>query len=122
MKPIKRFSLFTSNCNTLIQSGTRAYEFRFNLNGGYLECDGELRIAIESINVRDSKNIIPAATSYTSEVGTGSTSNAGITRQVALGNTENKITRSAHCLRFLNPPSCKKPHRYCLTGFKASAF
>ena len=90
MKPIKRFSLFTSNCNTLIQSGTRAYEFRFNLNGGYLECDGELRIAIESINVRDSKNIIPAATSYTSEVGTGSTSNAGITRQVALGNTDEK--------------------------------
>lgn len=89
MKPIKRFTLFTSNCNTLIQAGTRAYEFRFNLNGGYLECYGELRIAIESINVRDSKNKIPNK-AYTVEAGDGSGTATGTQNQVALGNTDEK--------------------------------
>ena len=89
MKPIKRFTLFTSNCNTLIQSGTRAYEFRFNLNGGYLECDGDLRIAIESINVRDSKNKMPTK-AYTVEVQDGAGQAVGTQHQTALGNTDEK--------------------------------
>jgi len=89
MKPIKRFTLFTSNCNTKISAGTRAYEFRFNLNGGYLECDGDLRIAIESINVRDTVNIIPTL-DYTAESATTNGTNAGVQNQVALGNTDEK--------------------------------
>ena len=96
MKPIKRFTLFTSNCNTKITSGDRAYEFRFNLNGGYLECDGDLRIAIESINVRDSVNKI-AALEYTKEVGAGAGNADGTTSQFAMGNTDEKELYSIRC-------------------------